>query len=89
MKEIKDLYNQLERQKEVIGELQEKINFLKFDISQLLKEKADLKKKLIGRKTTIKNTRAELMTMKRKNDFSNINSVIAMLNAGWSEDYED
>lgn len=89
MREMKELNNQLERQREIIGELQEKINLLKFDISQLYKDRKDLKAKLKRRNDNIKNIRLELSCMKRKGDFSNINSVLAMLNDGWSEDYED
>lgn len=89
MREMKELNNQLERQREIIGELQEKINLLKFDISQLYKDRKDLKAKLKRRNDNIKNIRLELSCMKRKGDFSNINSVLAMLNDGWCEDYED
>ena len=87
-KEIKELENQLCRQKKIIDELQEKINFLKFDIIQANKENRILKEKLKWRKENIKNIRSELATMKRKNDYTKINNVLSMLNAGWSEDYE-
>ena len=86
---MSELNNQLERQKKIIGELQEKINFLKCDISQLTREKAELSQKLKRRRDNTRNVRAELMKMKRKEDFSNINSVLAMLNDNWSEEYEN
>jgi flagellar biosynthesis/type III secretory pathway chaperone len=88
MKERQELINQLYRQKDTIAKLQETNNFQKFDLSELRKEVQSLKKKLKCRKDNIRNVRAELMKMKRKDDFSNINSVLAMLNEDWEEDYE-
>jgi chromosome segregation ATPase len=88
MKEFKELQSQLERQKKIIGELQEKINFLKFDISQLNRENKELRIKLKSRTENIKNVRVELMSMKRQNNFSRINNVLLMLNAGWENEYE-
>lgn len=88
MKEIKELNNQLERQKTVIAELQEKINLQNFDLVQLRKEIRELNEKLKCRKINMKNIRIELMHMKRTNDFTRINSVIAMLKDGL-EDYEE
>ncbi len=79
----------IEIQMKTISQLQDKNNLLKFEISQLNKEKNSLKEKLKNRKENIKNVRAEVMKMKRTNDFSNINKVLAMLCAGWSEEYED
>ena len=87
MKEQKELNNQLERQKETITILQDKINLLKFDNSRNLQEIKSLKEKLKCRKENIKNIRAEIMTMKRTNDFSNINKVLSMLCAGWDDEY--
>lgn len=89
MKEQKELENQLYRQKKVVAELQDKINLLKFDVIQANKENKSLKEKLKCRKENIKNIRAELVTMKRKNDYTKINNVLAMLNAGWEEDYDN
>lgn len=89
MKEFKELQNQLERQKKIIGELQEKINFLKFDIVQLNKENRTLKEMLKRRKENIKNIRIELNRMKRLNDFTGIKNVLMMLNAGWDDEYEN
>lgn len=89
MKEFKELQSQLERQKKIIGELQEKINFLKFDIVQLNKENRTLKEMLKRRKENIKNIRIELNRMKRLNDFTGINNVLMMLNAGWDDEYEN
>ena len=87
MKEQKELNNQLEKQKETITILQEKINLLKFDNSRNLQEIRTLKEKLKCRKENVKNIRAELMTMKRTNDFSDINKVLSMLCAGWEDEY--
>jgi maltodextrin utilization protein YvdJ len=81
--------NLVKEQMKVIDKLQDKINLLKFDISENLKEIVVLKRKLNNRNENIKNIRAELMSMKRKNDFTDINKVIAMVNDGWYEHYEE
>ena len=60
----------IKRQMKTIDNLQEIINLLKFDLSQIRKE-------------NIKNIRVELISMKRNNDYSNINNVLSMLNEGW------
>lgn len=78
----------IEIQMETISKLQDKINLQKFDLTELRRENRGLKEKLRCRTENIKNIRAELMKMKRKDDFSNINKVLSMFNAGWEEDYE-
>jgi chromosome segregation ATPase len=81
-----ELDKQLERQKETISKLQDRIKLLRFDISQLNSEKIELNEKLRKRRDNVKNVRAELMTMKRTENFSRINSVLAMLKAGFEDE---
>lgn len=81
-----ELERQLKRQKETINKLQDRIKLLSFDISQLNREKIELNEKLRRRKENVKNVRAELMTMKRTENFSRINSVLAMLKAGFEDE---
>lgn len=78
----------IELQMKTISKLQDEIKLQKFDLSALRNENRSLKEKLRCRKENIKNIRSELMKMKRKDDFSNINSVLAMINEGWEEEYE-
>ena len=79
--------NDLEKeQMKTIDNLQEIINLLKFDLSQIRKENQILKYRLKHRKENIKNIRVELISMKRNNDYSNINNVLAILNEGWEDE---
>ena len=79
----------IEKQAETISKLQDKIELLKFEVIQLNKEKKSLKDKLKCRVENIKNVRAEVMTMKRTEDYSRINNILLMLHAGWGEEYDD
>ena len=76
----------IKRQMKTIDNLQEIINLLKFDLSQIRKENQILKYRLKHRKENIKNIRVELISMKRNNDYSNINNVLAILNEGWEDE---
>ena len=76
----------IKRQMKSIDNLQEIINLLKFDLSQIRKENQILKYRLKHRKENIKNIRVELISMKRNNDYSNINNVLAILNEGWEDE---
>ena len=73
----------IKRQMKTIDNLQEIINLLKFDLSQIRKENQILKLTLKRRKNNLKNIRIELTIMKRNNDYSKINNVLSMLNEGW------
>lgn len=84
-----DVEQELIRQRNVIDKLQETIKLLKFDVGDGLKEIRRLKERLKRKEETQKNIRAELMKMKRKNDFSDINKVLAMSNDGWSDYYDE
>ena len=76
----------IKRQMKSIDNLQEIINLLKFDLSQIRKENQILKYRLKHRKENIKNIRVELISMKRNKDYSNINNVLAILNEGWEDE---
>ena len=76
----------IKTQTKTIDNLQEIINLLKFDLSQIRKENQILKYRLKHRKENIKNIRVELISMKRNNDYSNINNVLAILNEGWEDE---
>lgn len=76
----------IKRQMKTIDNLQEIINLLKFDLSQIRKENQLLKLTLKRRKKNLKNIRIELTIMKRNNDYSKINNVLAMLNEGWEDE---
>lgn len=76
----------IKRQMKTIDNLQEIINLLKFDLSQIRKENQLLKITLKRRKNNLKNIRIELTIMKRNNDYSKINNVLAMLNEGWEDE---
>ena len=76
----------IKRQMKTIDNLQEIINLLKFDLSQIRKENQILKLTLKRRKNNLKNIRIELTIMKRNNDYSKINNVLSMLNEGWEDE---
>ena len=76
----------IKRQMKTIDNLQEIINLLKFDLSQIRKENQNLKLTLKRRKNNLKNIRIELTIMKRNNDYSKINNVLAMLKEGWEDE---
>ena len=76
----------IKRQMKTIDNLQEIINLLKFDLSQIRKENQILKLTLKRRKNNLKNIRIELTIMKRNNDYSKINNVLAMLKEGWEDE---
>lgn len=76
----------IKRQMKSIDNLQEIINLLKFDLSQIRKENQLLKLTLKRRKNNLKNIRIELTIMKRNNDYSKINNVLSMLNEGWEDE---
>ena len=71
---------EIERLREVISNLQEEIKLLTFDSVLNNRKNNDLKKKSQMRRNNMQRARKELALMKRKNDFSNINMVMAMLN---------
>ena len=73
---------EIERLREVISNLQEEIKLLTFDSTLNNRKNNDLKKKSKMRRDNMERARKELALMKRKNDFSNINMVMAMLNTG-------
>lgn len=73
---------EIERLREVISNLQEEIKLLTFDSVLNNRKNNDLKKKSQMRRNNMQRARKELALMKRKNDFSNINMVMAMLNTG-------
>ena len=73
---------EIERLREVISNLQEEIKLLTFDSVLNNRKNNDLKKKSQMRRNNMQRAREELALMKRKNDFSNINMVMAMLNTG-------
>lgn len=73
---------EIERLREVISNLQEEIKLLTFDSVLNNRKNNDLKKKNQMRRNNMQRAREELALMKRKNDFSNINMVMAMLNTG-------
>lgn len=79
----------VKEQMKTISKLQDKINLLKFDMMQINRENRTLKEMLKRRKENIKNIRIELNRMKRLNDFTGINNVLMMLNAGWDDEYEN
>lgn len=76
----------IKRQMKTIDNLQEIINLLKFDLSQIRKENQILKLTLKRSKNNLKNIRIELTIMKRNNDYSKINNVLSMLNEGWEDE---
>ena len=76
----------IKRQMKSIDNLQEIINLLKFDLSQIRKENQLLKLTLKRRKNNLKNIRIELTIIKRNNDYSKINNVLSMLNEGWEDE---
>lgn len=73
---------EIERLREVISNLQEEIKLLTFDSVLNNRKNNDLKKKSQMRRNNMQRARKELALMKRKNDFSNINMVMVMLNTG-------
>lgn len=73
---------EIERLRGVISNLQEEIKLLTFDSVLNNRKNNDLKKKNQMRRNNMQRAREELALMKRKNDFSNINMVMAMLNTG-------
>ena len=79
----------IKEQRKAISKLQDEIKLLKFDNAENLRKINNLKERLRRRNETVKNIRAELMAMKRKRDFSNINVVLAMLSEGYGEAYEE
>ena len=81
-KELKEI----KRLRSVISNLQERIKLLEFDASQNNRKNDDLKKKALMRRNNMKKAKEELSLMKKKNDFSNINIVIAMLNTGGDDE---
>lgn len=77
---------EIERLREVISNLQEEIKLLTFDSVLNNRKNNDLKKKSQMRRNNMQRAREELALMKRKNDFSNINMVMAMLNTGGDDE---
>lgn len=73
---------EIERLRGVISRLQDEIKLLTFDSVLNNRKNNDLKKKSQMRRNNMQRARKELALMKRKNDFSNINMVMAMLNTG-------
>lgn len=71
---------ELRNQMEIICKLQNDIKLLRFDISKNLKEIRELKGIIKARKLTNQKIFEELLKMKEKNDFTNIDYVLAILN---------
>ena len=72
----------VKEQAKTIGKLQDTISILKFEISQLAAEKRSLNFRLNNSYKNTREVKKELLSMKRKNDFSNINLVLMMLKTG-------
>ena len=72
----------VKEQAKTISKLQDTINILKFEISQLAAEKRSLSGRLNNSYKNTREVKKELLSMKRKNDFSNINLVLMMLKTG-------
>lgn len=62
-----------------IIELQDKLRLMAFDLSEIRKELQAVKYRYKTSRATILKVRNELKNMKRNEDFTNINKVIALL----------
>jgi hypothetical protein len=83
---IKDNLSELEkRQMETISSLQDKINLLEFDISQLKKQKQILKRSLFDRKETTKIAIKELEHIRKEECYNTISNVLVTLNSSLRE----
>lgn len=83
---INDNLSELEkRQMETISSLQDKINLMEFDISQLKRQKQILKRSLFDRKETTKIAIKELETMRKEENYKKISNVLVILNASLRE----
>lgn len=71
---------ELKNQMKIICKLQNDIKLLRFDISKNLKEIRELKGIIKARKLTNQKIFEELLKMKEKNDFTNIDYVLSILN---------
>ena len=72
-----------------ICRLQNEIKLLKFDISKNLKEIRELKAIMKAKKLTNQKIFEELLRMKEKNDFTNIDYVLAILNNSIKHERKD
>jgi hypothetical protein len=70
---------EIERLRGVVDELQEKIKLLTFDNYEEKRKIRKLKKIIVASNKNKQNVKEKLLLMKRLNDFSNINEVLAML----------
>lgn len=70
---------EIERLRGVVDNLQEKIKLLKFDNDEEKRKVSKLKEKIAASNKNKQNVKEKLLLMKRLNDFSNINEVLAML----------
>lgn len=75
----------IKKQMETISELQEKIRLYKFDVSKNLEIIAYQKLLINSRNQTISKVKEELLTMKKENNYENINRVLCMLQEGNNE----
>lgn len=74
--EMKDNLSELEKkQMETISLLQDKINLMKFDVSENKKYINILKRSLLNRKKTIKIIIKELEKIKKEENYNNISNV--------------
>lgn len=84
--EMKDNLSELEKkQMETISLLQDKINLMKFDVSENKKYINILKRSLLNRKKTIKIIIKELEKIKKEENYNNISNVLAILNSSLRE----
>lgn len=84
--EMKDNLSELEKkQMETISLLQDKINLMKFDVSESKKYINILKRSLLNRKKTIKIIIKELEKIKKEENYNNISNVLAILNSSLRE----
>lgn len=84
--EMKDNLSELEKkQMETISLLQDKINLMKFDVSENKKYINILKRSLLNRKKTIKIIIKELEKIKKEENYNNISNVLAILNSSLKE----
>ena len=83
---FKEEMSELEiKQMETISLLQDKINLMKFDVSENKKYINILKRSLLNRKKTIKIIIKELEKIKKEENYNNISNVLAILNSSLRE----
>ena len=73
------LESMIKAQMNTIGDLQEEIKVLHFEVMQLKKEKAVLKEKLKVREANSKKALLKLAFMRDRNNFTDINSALTLL----------